>query len=1156
MRYCGNCARLLEVELDLAPPTQVRSALHSLNHPQTIENQVELDTAQRFRQAGLASLGEHRRVTVLFADLSGYTELADHLDPDDLFEVVQDLIQGMVEIIYKYEGVVDKIMGDGIMAIFGAPVALENHSERAVRAALEVQAQVERISQARNDRLNAGLKLHIGINEGTVVVGAIGSDLRMDYTAIGETVNLANRLQEAAQEGEILVSDSIFRSTRALFNYAPATRIQAKGYQQPILAYRFLKEKPRPGSPRGIDGLGAPMVGRQRELALLVASAKNLVEHKKSQFVLVTGEAGIGKSRLKTELKQHLRNQPLLVIEGQSLTYRRSVPYWIFKDLLREFLKLPANAPPILIKERLTSHAGTLLDKRSQESLPFLEHLLLQEQEGTAPTGQFAYLDPEQIRQNIFQSVRDLLLAEAGRQPLVLIFEDLHWADDTSLDLLAFLLETLHRAPVMICAISRPENANQLVTVARLAEQRHGLSFGHVQLDNLSPLQSDQLLKELLKIPELPEYFRLLVLKRAEGIPFYLEEILRMLIDDGVIEFVAGHWRMVAGAEVATLRVPGNLQNLILARVDKLGSEQRSVLQAASVIGAEFPFPVLSQVLPDLNESKLRVLLEGLVKRAFILPPSNEGLSFQFRHVLTSDGVYSTLLRSEKERLHGQVAKAIENHYAGNLEDQVEILAGHFLRSVYLDRALHYLILAGQKAGREYANQQSRQHFSEAAVLLSRVPHTSDQARQIWTGMGDVLTFVGDYPNARKNYQEALSLYDVIGESENNLSVIRECSGLHRKIATTFERQGDFQEALQHLAQANQVLDQSIIPSPYEKAAIFNSTGWIYFLQGRFGEARKSLSSAQKLVEGTKNLDILASIHNRLGAVAYQERSYFESEMHVSESLNLRERMNDKAGVARLYNNLGLLGLMRGNLRMAEENFTQSTTLLERIGDAEGIALTNINLGLVKIDRGDFQAAGSYLAKAMHAAEQIGHRYYLALANLYIGRINTEAGDHAAAGRSLSESLSIFTELGAADGRLDTLFYIAENYLADQDIDQASASSELAEAELNRSDTEISANAVQRGRVLRLQGKIARVKGDFVHARKKLEESDRVFSQSSEKLELGRTYQELGCLAKNQGSRSLAKGYFQRAGLIFDQLGADRDLCKVKKELDHLNKSF
>jgi tetratricopeptide (TPR) repeat protein len=512
------------------------------------------------------------------------------------------------------------------------------------------------------------------------------------------------------------------------------------------------------------------------------------------------------------------------------------------------------------------------------------------------------------------------------------------------------------------------------------------------------------------------------------------------------------------------------------------------------------------------------------------------------------------LLTREKKSIHGRVAQAIESQSAGNLDAQVEILAGHYLRSAYQEKALHYLILAGQKAAREYANQQSLRHFSEAAALLSHSQHSPEQAREVWAGIGDVLTFMGDYSGARQKFQIALNTCSRSEDSGNDLPVIRVLSRLNSKIAATYERQGDYAQALQHLEKAHQVLEQTIIPSPYEKASILNAMGWIYFLQGKFGDARKTICTALALVEGSKHFDVLASIHNRLGAVAYQERSYYESEMHVSESLALRERMNDKPGVARLYNNLGLLGLMRGNLRKAEENFVQSALLLERTGDAEGIALSNINLGLVKIDRGDLESAGTYLAKAIQAASEIGHRYYLALAKMYIGRINTEIGDYPAADRCLKESLAIFTEIGAADGRIDTLYYLAENYLACNDFDKASAYASQMEEKLLQLGTEIAGQAVQLGRVRRLSGKLARLQHRFTEAKIHLEESDRIFSQSSEKLELGRTYLELGLLARAQHSPSQAKGFFQQAYLICDQLGAERDLIKAKTELDRLQK--
>jgi predicted ATPase/class 3 adenylate cyclase len=1108
------------------------------------------DLLERFRQAGLESAGQRRNVTILFADLSGYTSLAEQMDSEDLYELVQKFIRLMVEEVYKYEGMVDKIIGDGLMALFGAPIAHENNAERAVRAAQDMLASVVRLSEELKERLGVALNMHIGLHSGTVIVGGVGSNLLMDYTAIGDTVNLAHRLEEVAEAGTILVSESVYHATRALFDYEPSPDLDLKGISRPVKGYLLSGLKSRPGSVRGLEGLRSPLVGREAELQQLKGAVHALANYKHGRFVLVTGEAGIGKTRLTAELKGQIERAPLRVLEGHSLTYRRSVSYWIFLEVLRDFLGITMETPPAKARERLVTKVYECAGAQAAEVLPYLEYLLALEHLDPVSAERLAYLDASQLRQQIFLAVRDLLVAEARRRPLLLILEDLHWADEASLDLLAFLVDSVRRAPLMIYAISRPFQDGPL---GRMADHAHKWLpdwFIEIELQSLSLDQSERLLYQLLAIPELPAEVRQQILQRSAGIPFYLEEILRMLIDEQVIHQENGHWRLVPGIEITSLGVPDNLQGLILARFDRLEPFCRKVLQSASVIGRQFNLSLLASVMRLADEVELKQALAQLVEKAFLLPQSSpQELDYLFRHVLTSDAVYSTLLRRDRDELHGLVGEAMERLYAGRLEGQIEVLAGHFLRSPRPDRALYYLILAGERAGRDYANQQARQHYAEALALLPRVAFTTEQALQVLGGLGDVLVFTGEYAAAREHYLKALNTIDQAGPS----LYTRETSALQRKIGTTFERQGDFDQALLYLAEAGKALENQPPSQSGEKAQILNDIGWIHFLRGSFEDAHSFLSAALNLVENSRKYDVVASIHNRLGAVAYQQRAYDQAVAHVRKSLALRETIGDMSGVARLYNNLGLLGLMRGNLRDAEANFVQSIELLERIGDAEGIALSYINLGLVQLDRGDLKVAEANLLRGSTAAEQIGHRFYLGLAQMYLGRLRTAQGQSSESEQLLEESLRIFMELGAQDNLIDAVYYLGENCFAQGDLLCASEWASKADEFITNASVDEKTGSVQRGRVQRLHGAIARVNGDIDQAGKRLLESAEIFNASYERLESARTALERGLLASAQKNYLEARQQFQEARLIFRQLGADVDLQRTEEALQHLH---
>jgi len=1146
MRFCGNCGTRLE-EAEIKFPVQTVPEIPNTSEP--IGVMIGADLIERFKQAGLEAAGQRRNVTVLFVDICDYTVLAEEMDSEDLFDLVQKVIRMLVEKVYEYEGTVDKILGDGLMALFGAPIAHENDAERAVRAAMDMQAEIANYNQYLKEGVNFGLQLHVGLNSGTVVVGSVGSNMLMDYTAIGDTVNLANRLEEVAEAGMVLVSESVFRSCKALFDFHLIPSLILKGISKEVPGYRLLGIKSRQGSVRGLEGLRAPLVGRDVELQCLKNVVQSLLNQREGQFVLITGEAGIGKSRLTSELKAQIEHTPVRIIEGQSLTYRRSVSYWIFLGLLRNYIDVTDQTPPNVVRERLVTKVYDALGGQAAEVLPYLEHLFSLEHFDVKAAERLSYLDASQLRQRIFIAVRDLLLAEARQRPLMLILEDLHWADDTSLELLLFLIDAIKQAPLLVYAITRPFQGGILGEIASHAQAGLKERFIPIHLKSLSQDQSERLLFELLAIPNLPDELRTDVLQRSAGIPFYLEEILRMLIEEQVIKHEDGQWQLAPGKDFIGMGVPDNLRGLILTRFDRLGPEHRKVLQAAAVIGKQFNLHLLAEILHTIKADHLQQLLADLVGRGFILHPSGISTSdFSFRHVLTSDAIYSTLLKRHRRELHGSAAEAIENIYADHLESQIEVLADHYLRSTKLDRALLYLILAGQKAARDYANEQARRHYETALSLFSQASPSASQSYQVHQGLGDVLVFVGEYQSAREHFQIALA---VIGNSDSD-RFVTERSILQRKIGTTFERQGDFERALVHLTDAWASIE-NIQPSPQvEKAEVLNEMGWIQFLRGNFDKAGKNLMDALELVETCRKYDVIASIHNRLGAVAYHQRKYDKASAHVRKSLALRETIGDMSGVARLYNNLGLLGLIRGDLRDSETNFTRSIEILERIGDAEGIALSFTNLGLVQYDRGDFDSAEANLNKSLAVTEQIGHRFYRGRALMYLGRLRTAQGNFGQAEKLLSESIQILEELGAQDDLVDAGYYAAENCFAQVDLDCALSWINESLEMMKDIDKEGLGASVQRGRLLRLRGAIARVQGEYQSAEELLNESANIFSASYERLEAAKTVLELGNLAYCQDNILEARQHFQEARLLFYQFGAEKYLKLAEKTLEQL----
>jgi adenylate cyclase len=1107
---------------------------------------VGTDLAERLRRAGVEAVGQRRNVTVLFADISGFTALSGCIDGEDLYSLVQEYIRVLADNVYKYEGVVDKITGDGLMALYGAPISHENNAERAVRSALDMQVDLHQLSRKIWKDLGVDLNVRIGLHSGSVIVGGIGaSDLMLNYTAIGDTVNLAHRIEEATPPGSILISEAVYNQVRAFFECQQVSVLNPKGIAYPVVAYRAVGLKARPGLARGVEGLYAPMIGRDQELILLKGVAIDLAQSRRGHFVLVTGEAGLGKSRLVAELKASLDHSLLRLVEGQSLAYRR-VSYWLVREVFYSYLGLPATAPPFQVRERLSRAIYQLLEGQANEALPYLEHLLSLPYSDAAAGESIRRLEDSQLRQNIFMTVRDVFAAEAARRPLVMVLDDLHWADDASLELLIYFLDILRSAPVFILGISRDVQDGVLEKVVNWAQQNLGERFHSIQLQNLSLDQSKQLLQLLMSIPDLPENLREQILQRAAGIPFYLEEILRMLIDNGVLQNEGGRWSVSPQADISSLGVPVTLQELILARFDQLPANQRRMLQVASIIGKDFSLPVLNAVLRIGDPAELHTTIDRLVERDFISPqleaPETE---YTFRHILMSDAIYGTMLRKERGAIHGLVAEVIERIYADRIEEQVELLANHYRWSPYQERALHYLVLAGQQATRNQVYQPARQHFEAALEILPRVDHTPYQASQVYAGLGDVGMFFGAYAEAHSNFQAALQA--LVG---NDGRYAQERSSLQRKLARTYERQGDYDKALAHLDLAQQALDISPEAYPVERAQAWNDIAWIHFRRGSFAEAQSWLQQALALVENTDSYEVIASIYNRLGGVAYHQGDWEQAADFLKKSIAIREATRDLVNLATSFNNLGLLEVEMGQYDSALENFTRSVELKTRLGQADGIGVALNNLGWLYILRGELEKARQILEKARDLAQQIGYIYLIRQVLTNFGELYLAAHEWEKARQVFNEAAQDLANLGASDQLVITYRQLGEAALGAGDVSEALGWASKAQDLLEETSKDSAGQAtLQHGELHRLQGMLAIRLGDLHAAEAHLLEAKAIFENLRSRLEQGRVIYQLGVLAQEQGDVLTARQRYQQAAAAFRGLGARLDAQRAEEAL-------
>ena len=542
-----------------------------------------------------------------------------------------------------------------------------------------------------------------------------------------------------------------------------------------------------------------------------------------------------------------------------------------------------------------------------------------------------------------------------------------------------------------------------------------------------------------------------------------------------------------------------------------------------------------------MDESDFTTCLTQLVEHDFVTPnPETPETDYDFRHVIVSDAIYSTLLRRDRAELHGQVGEAIERTYADRIDSQVDLLARHYAWSTRKDRALHYLILAGQKAARSYLNSQARQYFQDALNLLPQVNHTPRQALQTHQGLGDLLVHSGEYPTARQHYQTALD------RISGDPAFVEDCSMLQRMISTAFERQGEYEKALNHLAQAEEILQQCTDGCPSEKAHIYNDLGWIHLHHGNPEEAERSLKQALTHAQECQREDITASIYNRLGGVYYQTGELEQARDYVQQSLQVRQQIGDIVAVARSNNNLGLLNWRMGNWQQALEYFQRSMEMHATLGDVEGTISLHSNMGLLLTDMGQPAEARQHLELGLAGAMQIGHSYLQGLSYHHLSRHYLTTHDWTRSLEYSRQALEIFREIGVEEYLVDLYASLGEAWLGLDNLTEASQNTQIALGLFPALLPGEEIRSLEYARVLRLSGRLAHVRGDASAAGDALQRSSLLYQELGSPLEYART---LVARAESQADPVASQAYRADARAIFQQFGAQLDL-KYLNELE------
>jgi len=750
-RFCKHCGTVLDVAFTAAQADRL----------QTLQKTAPKSLQDKLQKAKTEIEGQRKPVTILFADIVGSTSIAEKLDPEEWKEIVQGAHHRVSEAIHRYEGTIAQLLGDGVMAFFGAPLTHEDDPERAVRAGLEIQASIEEYGGKLAGFVD-DFHMRVGIHTGEVVIGPVGSDEHTEYLALGDAVNIAARLEAAAQPGMVLVSEACAYRIQHVFEFDEFRPTKAKGKIEPVQAASVLGVLAKPGLARGLGGVRSPFVGREAELGQLEAALQALCQGQ-GQIVILLGEAGIGKTRLLEEARlrscsgqeessdAHFDPRTIHWLEGRALSYGSSLSFWTINQLLLNDLGLSDGAPQVKIKAALRKRIMELFgEEETPRILPYLAHLLDLAQEG--PEGELLkHMDGEAIKYQTLIYLKDYFEHVAKDAPTVLVLEDLNWADPSSLETLEQLLPLTNRVPLMFVLLMRVEREHGSWDLKTAVEKNLPHRTTLIALDRLANEESQALVDQLLGAEGLPDELRGLIFSRSEGNPFYLEEVVRHLLESGWLKEVDGKYIAMEGN--GEIGIPETLQGVLLARIDRLDQDVRATLQMASVIGKSFLYKLLQAIAEaelelEVHLSQLQQV--DLVREKTRLPE----LEYMFKHALTREAAYNSLLVERRKTFHRKVAEAMERLFPNRQEEYLGLLAHHFRASGDLDKAADYLIRAGDKARLEDAHDEAVELYEDVLPLLKE-RHDTERAYQTLLKIGLSHTVNFRYESADRAYELA-----------------------------------------------------------------------------------------------------------------------------------------------------------------------------------------------------------------------------------------------------------------------------------------------------------------------------------------------------------------------------------------------------------------
>jgi class 3 adenylate cyclase/tetratricopeptide (TPR) repeat protein len=987
--FCGQCgARLIEPS---APTLQGAPGFTSAR------SYPPKHLAEKILASKTALEGERKHVTVLFADLKGSMALLADRDPEEARKLLDPVLEHMMEAVHQYEGTVNQVMGDGIMALFGAPLAHEDHAVRACYAALRMQESVMRYAEGVRRENGVTVRIRVGLNSGEVVVRAIGSDLRMDYTAVGQTTHLAARMEQLAEPGSILLSPATLALAEGYVEVKPLGRLPVKGLPEPVEVCELVgagavRSRLHAAAARGLTRF----VGRDGEVDQL----RNALERAQAghgQVVGVVGEPGVGKSRLYWEFTHSHRTHGWLILESGSVSYGKATAYLPVIDLLKEYFHIEGRDETRTIREKVTDKVLSL-DRALEPSLSALLALLEVPLEDEA----WRRLDPAQRRQRTLDAVKRLLLQESLVQPLMLLVEDLHWIDAETQALLDSLVESLPTARLLLLTNYRPEYQH------RWGSKTY---YRQLRIDPLPAESADDLLTSLLGTEASLDVLKRTLIERTEGNPLFLEESVRTLAETSVLTGERGAYRLAHDA--GAIQMPATVQAILAARIDRLLPDDKRLLQAAAVIGKDVPFALLFAVA-ELPEEDVRRGLADLQAAEFLYETSLfPDLEYTFKHALTHEVTYGSLLQERRRGLHARIVKGIETLYRDRLGEQVERLAHHACAGELWEEAIGFLHQAGTRASAGAAHTEAVIRFEQALAALVHLPSTEAwlaRAIDLRLDLRNALFQVGDTKRTLVHLREAEAIAKRIGDDVRQARVLAHLSA--HAWAT-----GHNADALDLGKRAHAIASrgQSLQLRLHTAARLM----FTYFSLGRYDRAIEIAEEHRIPLDSHLVYDLcghlaLPSVHFRsFPALVAAERGGFDSALRLAtEAVEIAKEAEHLASQQAALWPLGVVLLLKGDLDRAIAVLEQGVGLADEAQSFMFLGFLMPHLSVAQTLTGRPNDILPRLEAFVEKAETNGFFHFHPLRLLALGQCYLAAGRIADAGVSARSALEMARRQG------------------------------------------------------------------------------------------------------------------------------------------------